>query len=286
MTEQQNHEIVPDGARLHCLSLDGPAATWYSYCPPERRVETPVLVCVHGITRNSLELLKVFLPFAKRHGFVLIVPHFSTQLFPDYQQLGVRGSGQRADQALESILLQAGRSGGVGTNKICLYGFSGGAQFAHRFAMLNPRRVERMVLSSAGWYTFPDLRARFPFGLRADDKRPDMEFVLPDLLVIPTLVLVGAEDTQRDAGLRKSAQVDARQGLTRVERGQRWTRAMAAAARHYNIHDVHQFQLLSGVDHEFSKCVQSGELASKTVRFLELDATTAIEDGLEKLAEI
>jgi pimeloyl-ACP methyl ester carboxylesterase len=37
-----------------------------------------------------------------------------------------------------------------------LSGHSGGAQFVQRYALAHPERVAASVLSSAGWYTFPN----------------------------------------------------------------------------------------------------------------------------------
>jgi hypothetical protein len=101
---------LPDDVEFHQPMPEAEGVDYYSYCPADSHADTPVLVCVHGITRNSQELLEAFLPFAKQQGFMLLVPHFSPELFPDYQRLGVRGSGQRADQALQSILLQVKRN--------------------------------------------------------------------------------------------------------------------------------------------------------------------------------
>ena len=46
--------------------------------------------------------------------------------------------------------------------RVDLVGFSGGAQFAHRFAMLYPGCVRRVVVAAAGWYTYIDPSRPFP----------------------------------------------------------------------------------------------------------------------------
>ena len=42
---------------------------------------------------------------------------------------------------------------GIDTRRINLFGFSGGAQFAHRYAMAHPGSVNALVLTAPGWFT-------------------------------------------------------------------------------------------------------------------------------------
>jgi pimeloyl-ACP methyl ester carboxylesterase len=100
-----------------------------------------------------------------------------------------------------------------------LFGFSGGGQFAHRYALFYPRRVARQVLGAPGWYTFPDPEHRYPLGLRtAPPEWPKLTFNPGRFLRIPTLVLVGEHDNRRDRELNRTRQVDVHQGLDRMER--------------------------------------------------------------------
>ena len=247
---------------------------YYCYCPPDCSPRTPVIVCVHGITRNAINLAEGFLTAARESGALLIAPYFSAELFPDYQRLGSKGAGGRADLALRAILADASSASGADTGKFLLFGFSGGAQFAHRYAMLYPHEVERLVISSSGWYTFPDFTQSYPLGLKTGTKLGGQPLLLPELLNIPTLALVGELDTGRDPGLHSSIRVDARQGLTRLERGRRWVRAMRAAAAHYNIHNQHHFELLTGAGHDLQGCMENAGLAARVMQFL-MPATLA-----------
>ena len=85
---------------------------------------------------------------------------------------------------------------------------------------------------------------------------------------------MGELDTGRDPGLHSSIRVDARQGLTRLERGKRWVRAMRAAAAHYNIHNQHHFEFLDGAGHDFQSCMENAGLQARVMQFL-LPATLA-----------
>lgn len=57
--------------------------------------------------------------------------------------------------------------------KILLYGHSGGAQFAHRFAMIHPEMIDKSAYSDAGRYCFPRTDIRYPDGLDMSSLRDD-----------------------------------------------------------------------------------------------------------------
>ena len=87
-----------------------------------------------------------------------------------------------------------------------------------------------LAVASAGWYTFPDPAARFPFGTRPSESLPDLRFDLDCFLALPIHVFVGHLDSQRDDGLNRSPRIDRQQGATRVERASRWASALRDAA--------------------------------------------------------
>lgn len=85
-----------------------------------------------------------------------------------------------------------------------VFGHSGGAQLAHRFAMLNPHRVERLSLAAAGWYCLPDASMAYPYGLGIDEDPASLrwarrhEQALSAYLSLPVQVFIGPEDSLRD----------------------------------------------------------------------------------------
>ena len=54
---------------------------------------------------------------------------------------------------------------GAAAGPFYLFGFSGGAQFAHRYVLAHPDRVAAAGIGAAGWYTFPDSATPYPYGL-------------------------------------------------------------------------------------------------------------------------
>src|SRR5262245_20073214 len=81
-----------------------PGQEYFVYVPESARECAPVLVAVHGISRNAHQLTELFSAFCEPRGVVLVAPYFPPEPFRDYQRLGRSGRGPRADAALHAIL--------------------------------------------------------------------------------------------------------------------------------------------------------------------------------------
>ncbi len=246
-----------DRARIIESSLSGHPALDYLIYVPESAPERPdVLISVHGISRNAREQIEHFQPLSERYGIVLVAPEFTDKAYPDYQRLGRRGKGLRADSAMDSLietLKQAGAS-----KQFYLFGYSGGGQFAHRYVMAHPEKVRAVVAAAAGWYTFPDQRRDYPYGLRVNGDLSGVRFLREEFLRVPALAVVGSKDTTRDENLRRSRRLDAQQGRTRVERGRNWVAAMCEASIQQSVCPTHRFEVLRGVGHSFEESMSAG----------------------------
>jgi pimeloyl-ACP methyl ester carboxylesterase len=161
-----------------------------------------------------------------------------------------------------------GRLTGARTDKLYLFGYSGGAQFAHRYTMAYPERVASIVIGAAGWYTFPDPARTYPRGIRPSRALPDLRLDPQKFLKVPACVLVGERDITRDPQLRQNRRLDRQQGSTRVERGERWVAAMRRAAQAQGLGTRYQFELLPRSNHSFERSVRRGKMAGRVFRFL------------------
>ena len=229
---------------------------------PDRisRTQTPV-VAVHGIRRNARQQADLLAARASVLGRPVIAPLFDAQRWPRYQQAVRRG---RADLALLTLMRKLRREGVWLTDQFDLAGFSGGAQFAHRFAMLHPELVARLTTASAGWYTFPN-EMPFPYGLAPRSRRSDAWSAVTRekfkrFLTIPTQVCVGADDNVRDRNTRTGPAIDTQQGVHRMARAIRWTRALQDAAHDVGLKPRASFIALSACGHDFRQCVLRGGL--------------------------
>lgn len=218
-----------------------------------------VLVAVHGISRNAREHAHEFRALADRLGCHLVAPRFDRAAFRDYQLLGISGRGRRADEALQLVLADLRRFGVDADARIVLTGFSGGAQFAHRYALGYPRRVAALLIAAAGWYTLPDTSLPYPRGCGIGAET-GLAFEPASLLRMPTLVLVGDRDIRRDDALRSDAWIDRDQGRTRVDRARSWVEILAQEARRHDTAPRCEFGLVPGAGHDFREMVAAGML--------------------------
>lgn len=201
-----------------------PEREYYLLLPTDLHPGAEPLVLVHGISRNAPELVLRFAELASRLGVPLIAPLFRRDSFGQYQQAIDPRSGQRSDLALLDILDNASSRFGLATQQIALFGFSGGAQFAHRFALLHADRVRICVPVSAGWYTMPDPELAWPLGL-GQSPHP----IHPQARSLPFHVIVGQRERDDDDALRRNPELDALQGENRRARARNWHRALRKA---------------------------------------------------------
>ncbi len=248
--------------------IDDPRQEYSLYVPRKGCKGCPVFITVHGVKRMAREHADEFASFAERYGVVLVAPLFPKDRFCDYQRLGLNGNSVRVDLVMNRIIEEVGFLTAADTDALFMFGYSGGGQFVHRYAMAYPQKLKRIVVAAPGWYTFPDYKTKYPRGIKNVRGSGNLNFDPARFLSIPTCVLVGARDIHRDAELNKSRRVDRQQGFNRVERGKAWVLAMKNAARARNLDTQFDFQVLSGCNHSFLKCMHKGQMGERVFRFL------------------
>ena len=246
---------------FHRGSGRGGLSAWLA-TPADIDADAQPLVAVHGIKRGARRIAEAFGATAVALGRPVIAPEFTAQTWPSYQQVVHRG---RADLALLNLMQEMRLAGIWGGERFDLFGYSGGGQFAHRFAMLYPNLIGRLTTVAAGWYTFPG-KSAFPYGFGSSPKRPGdwgakMEARLDEFLGLEIQVPVGAMDCERDDRTRTSPELDRQQGANRLERASRWCNALRAAAEERGLPEpAIQFAVLPGSGHSFAECMERGGL--------------------------
>jgi pimeloyl-ACP methyl ester carboxylesterase len=234
----------------------GPLALDCWMASPERpRRGARPLVAVHGIGRGARDMAEAFAARAAAQGRVVIAPLFDEARWNGYQRAV---APRRADRALLALVDELADEGVTGADGFDLFGYSGGAQFAHRFAMLFPRRICRLSVCAAGWWTLPDAAEAFPYGLGgAWGER--LEAGLDRFLSLDIAVSVGADDDQADAATRSGPALDARQGRDRVARARAFASALRDAAARRGLPEPRlSLTALPGCGHDFLACARAG----------------------------
>ncbi len=217
----------------------------------------PPIVAVHGVRTTAADLIQALRPVADGLGRPLLAPSFVRPAHRGFQRLAFQGRPLGAADALEVALARA-----LGCEPFDLVGVSGGAQFAHRFALVFPDRVHRLVLVGAGWYTALDPDRPFPHGTGG---QPIDE---PAFLAVPTLLLVGERDVQRGTLLRSSTRLDSEQGEHRLARAVWWREHVAARAARLDRPCQIRLELLPGTAHSLEAAVHRGGLQCRIHSFL------------------
>ena len=254
---------LPRGQVLHRALRADPDQEYLVYVPERAARDAPIMVTVHGISRNVEEHAQLFAPYADQQGVVLIAPFFTSARNAGYQWLGTRGVAGRADRVLDAIVDEVAASTGADGRKFRLFGFSGGAQFAHRYTLAHPERVISTAIGAAGWYTFPDVRVPYPYGLGRSADRSDLRLDPAQFLRVPITVFVGKRDTTGGESLRRNPQVDRQQGTTRLERARRWVAEMNRVARSHGLPPPASCQEVAGIQHSFRQFMKEGDLGER-----------------------
>ena len=291
-TNHRSPWSVPRGRILVRALRTDPSQEYLVFVPASAAPDARVMVSVHGISRNAHEQAAVFAELCEARGIVLVVPSFTAERHKQYQRLGRRPRGSRADLLLNRFLEEVASLSGADVTQIHLFGYSAGAQFAHRYLMGHPHRVARAVVVAAGWYTFPDPGRRFPYGLRPNRALKDLRFDPEQFLRVPIEVLVGEQDLA-STKLRRSERLDAQQGTDRLSRARSWVAAMTAAAAAHGFPPSVSLTEVPDVDHSFATFCARGALVERVGRslfgsteaeraashVLEAPATMTVESG-------
>ncbi|WP_299971665.1 hypothetical protein [uncultured Roseobacter sp.] len=222
----------------------------------------PPVIAVHGIRREAELMTDLLSPMAAASGRTVVLPVFDEHNWKRFQKAAC---AQRSDLALLRLLARLRKLGIIDPGRFDLSGYSGGGQFAHRFAWFYPHLVGRLCAAAPGWWTFPDSQVKHPFGIgdRSETKHQLpllMRANLVHFLDREIVVRVGGHDTERDQHLRTGSAIDAQQGYDRLERSRNWCSAVKQACEEYGIQPRIDFRVLPDCTHSFADCVSQAEL--------------------------
>jgi pimeloyl-ACP methyl ester carboxylesterase len=248
-------------------AFDGPPLSYWAYVP-ECAQPAATLVLIHGSARDTGRMFRAFLPTAMARNIPIVIPSFPASTFRGYQRLAGAAGPQAARLAMDGTLRDALNVLGIATARVTMCGFSGGAQFAHRYALFSPHRVRRLVVASAGYYTYLEADRRYPYGIGPSVLRGDTGPDVEAFLRVPMRVLVGEQDIERTPGLRSGPTLDGRQGSNRLTRALGWVDHLESVAASRHVPSKVSFDLLPGTPHSFSSAVHRGHLVTRVVDFL------------------
>lgn len=216
--------------------------------------------------------------FAERHHAIIIVPAFGGRFFQGYRSMF--GRHIDADEYVNILVDEVSKQYMTSSSPIfSLHGHSAGAQFAARYLVTHPNRLERVVLSAPSTYPVPNPTVPWPNGMgqvvrndlddpleMIEDFRPNRsplfiprpEGWLEAASIVSVNVLVGSRDTeQRPASLGQP-------GSTRIDRAMAWVHSMRNLAEASGRTPTVQLMVADGLDHdEMTMTIPAQELFAR-----------------------
>jgi hypothetical protein len=163
---------------------------------------------------------------------VVLAPHFNYNFFDNnYQRLNL--FGRRSDIHLHKLLDKTCELiPWVRSDKIRLFGFSGGGQFVHRYVAFHPERVVCAVAGTPGWYLWPDIGLPYPLGTTPHSLPKGVNIDLRGFFRSKLRIIVGDRDNQQGAFRKSYGEYDLEkiQGIGRKNRAEKWVESIRGVA--------------------------------------------------------
>ncbi|MDA7415099.1 hypothetical protein PGB34_01860 [Xenophilus arseniciresistens] len=150
----------------------------------------------------------VYLPLAEELGCVLLAPCFPAALTADeelHNYVFLRYGDVRFDELLMSMVDEVLAQYEVSPGKFWLAGFSGGAQFAHRFAYLHASRLAGLSLAAPGTITSLSPHQQWFTGVKGVQSILGIDIDWVGLRALKVHVAVGANDTRPEVTIPPSS---------------------------------------------------------------------------------
>jgi len=222
----------------------------YTYRPRDCDSTCPMLIALHGALRKASDMRDYWELIADRYKFLVVTPEFSEDKYPgEAYALGGVGTEQNKERWVFATIEHLFDEMSDGQKGYTLFGYSAGAQVAHRLALLRPgNRATTVVVANAGSYTSPEFRAdkgagSFPASLVGSGvTEADVRKALSSRLI----VMLGESDNDPEAVDMGKGDSAAKQGASRLERGENFFKAATTVAGQLGVKFAWELDEVSG----------------------------------------
>jgi pimeloyl-ACP methyl ester carboxylesterase len=230
----------------------------FSYClyVPAAVVDNPAkagrfLVAVHGTDRGNQALRDLFIPYAEATGSIILAPLFPCGIVEPRERDNYKYidyAGIRFDRLVLDMVDEVADRYGVDADRFDMFGFSGGAHFAHRFLYMHAGRLRAVSVAAPGSPTLLDRSRPWWVGVADLEQRFGVTLDMAALARVKVHLAVGSDDTDtweiiHAPGSRHWMEGANDAGVTRVER----MYTLAANLQENGL--AVRFDLLPGVRH-------------------------------------
>ena len=238
----------------------------FSYClyvPPADPAAPPpgLIVAVHDSMRTVNHCRDLFAGLGARQRQVVLAPLFPADVLGDGNVDGYKyliEGDIRYDLVLNGMVDLVAATTGCDASRFCLFGFSGGGHFAHRYLLTHPERLFAASIGAPGQVTLIDPHTDWWAGVRDLPARFGRPLDLDALRRVAVQMIVGDRDTDTreiihaPGSLYWRAEAEA-MGRNRIERLRTLQRSFEAAGV------TVEFALLPGEDHELDPVSAAAE---------------------------
>ena len=262
------------GAPPHPLTagisrLDGRFG-YVAYVPRGAPRSLQTLVVIHGSDFHHEEMCRYFGALAEEAGCVVLAPLFAPTGTANPDPNGfkfLRSSHAEYDRVLLDMVDQVSERFGCARERFLLYGFSGGAQFAHRFLYVHPGRLHALSIAAPGMVTLIDPGRQAWVGTRGLRALCGADLDLPQVQRVTVQLLVGSRDAKPHVG-GAGQDLYNYAGSNRVER-------LRTLMVNYQLHGIRvEHHEVAGAEHDFEP------LAAVAVPFLRRQIAQALAEKI------
>ena len=256
-------EILSDNVqRVLYASWDKPDVEILYRLPKEINENTKVIFIIHGNSRDVERYINLWLEPSKDKNVILVAPHFTRSNYSNFGTLQIaRSSGKilknqsnNLKNSLSLFFTYFKNKYNLQTSTYSIFGFSAGSQFAHRYLLFSDDiQVDRVVLGSAGWYTFLN-NEPYPYGMRnMPIERERYEWYLSR----EVLFILGAKDNDPNHESLNNSKGAKQQGSNRFERGQNYFKNLVIFSEENEIAFRWRYKVIDDLDHSTSAISES-----------------------------
>ena len=251
-------EILSDNVqRVLYASWDKPDVEILYRLPKEINENTKVIFIIHGNSRDVERYINLWLEPSKDKNVILVAPHFTRSNYSNFGTLQIaRSSGKilknqsnNLKNSLSLFFTYFKNKYNLQTSTYSIFSFSAGSQFAHRYLLFSDDiQVDRVVLGSAGWYTFLN-NEPYPYGMRnMPIERERYEWYLSR----EVLFILGAKDNDPNHESLNNSKGAKQQGSNRFERGQNYFKNLVIFSEENEIAFRWRYKVIDDLDHSTS----------------------------------
>lgn len=250
--------LKPHQGHWKFTAWDGPPVKVKYTVPRDATTAARVVVVIHGWLRAG-GYHKAWSRLAEGRNIVVLSPMFREKHFPSASAFQCGNTYNKAKHenprslwtytCVDGAFALARNKLRLQASQYYMYGHSAGAQFVHRFMYWCPNSpVAAAAAANAGWYTLPDAKVKWPYGVRGTPAHTKGR--LQRYLSARLMVLLGdADNDVNDKHLRRNERVKS-QGPHRLARGLNFVEACKALAEGLGVECGVHGVVVPGVAHD------------------------------------